>query len=77
MDENPVLAPASIFTAEREKEPETGYPLNIPDTIFDMPCPTNSWLASRRWRVRAAIALAIDIASIKPISEMTIADVIN
>ena len=41
------------------------------------PCPTSSWLADKRCRVCEAIALAMEIASTKPIKPITIAVIIK
>ncbi len=70
-DDMPVTAPALMFTAERENEPETGKAWVSAPTTFDRPCPSSSWFGSIFCLVRAAMALAMEIASMKPTSEMT------
>ncbi len=69
----PVLAPALMFTAEREKEPDTGKDWVRLPTRLDRPWPISSWFGSILSLVLAAMALAMEIASMKPTSEMTMA----
>ena len=62
-----------MLTAEREKEPETGNDWVRLPTRFARPWPISSWLGSILSLVFAAMALAIEIASMKPTREMTMA----
>ena len=72
-DDMPVLAPALMFTAEREKEPDTGKAWVRLPTMLARPWPISSWLGSIFCLVLAAMALAMEMASMKPTSEMTMA----
>ena len=72
-EEKPVTAPASRLTAERENEPATTYPWKQLAVMLPRPCPISSWLASMRWRVCTAMALAMEIASMNPISAIVMA----
>jgi len=67
----PVLAPEFMFTAERENEPDTGKACVRLPTMLASPWPISSWLGSMRSLVLAAMALAMEIASMKPTSEIT------
>jgi hypothetical protein len=67
----PLLAPEFMFTAEREKEPDTGKAWVREPTMLARPWPTSSWLGSRRCLVLAAMALAMEMASMKPTREIT------
>ena len=67
----PVLAPAFMLTAERENEPDTGKAWVKLPTMLARPWPISSWLGSMRCLVLAAMALAMEMASMKPTSEIT------
>jgi len=41
-------APAATMTADREKDPDDGWPEKSPHAMSERPCPTNSWLLSSR-----------------------------
>src|SRR5574340_488231 len=70
-DDMPVFAPALRFTAERENEPLTGNAwLKLP-VMLASPWPISSWLGSMRCLVFAAMALAMEMASMKPTREIT------
>ena len=67
----PVLAPVFAATAERENEPLTVYePKKLP-IMLARPWPTSSLLVSTRSPVVVAMALEIDVASMKPIKAIT------
>ena len=72
-EDMPVMAPALMFTAERENEPETGKAWVKLPTMLARPWPISSWLGSSRCLVLAAMALAMEMASMKPTREMTMA----
>ena len=70
-EDMPVLAPALRLTAERENEPLAGNDwLKLP-TMLAKPWPISSWFGSMRSLVFAAIALAMEMASMKPTREIT------
>ena len=70
-DESPVRASTARLSAERENDPLTGIDWQNAAAILAMPCPTSSWFSSHRTRVLMAIALQLDIASMKLIRAMT------
>ncbi len=61
-----VRAPASKFTTEREKPPETGEPPLTPEPMFANPIAINSELGSILWRLLAARVWATDTDSTNP-----------
>ncbi len=70
-DESPVRAPDARLSAERENDPLTGIDWQNAAAILASPCPMSSWFSSQRTRVLMAIALQLDIASMKLMSAMT------
>ena len=59
------------LSAERENEPLTGIDWQKAAATFASPWPTSSWFSSQGLRVRSAITLQLDIASMKLISAIT------
>ena len=63
-----VCAPADSFRELAERLVETGIPWNTPAPTFAIPCATDSWLTSIRYRCRAANARASPAVCENPIS---------
>ena len=63
-------APACWLIAERVSEPEPGMQEKKLPPRFASASDRHCWLRSSRWRVTAAMALAIEIASSRPSSAM-------
>ena len=70
-DESPVRAPAARLSADLENDPLTGIDWQNAAAILAIPCPTSSWFSSQRTRVLIAIALQLDMASMKLMRAMT------
>ena len=70
-DDSLVRAPADRLSAERENDPLTGIDMQNAATILAKPWPISSRFSSHRVRVRIAMILELDIASMKLISAMT------
>jgi hypothetical protein len=59
------------LSADRENDPLTGIDWQNAAAILAIPCPPASWFSSQRTRVLLAIALQLDMASMKLMRAMT------
>ena len=63
-----VRAPADSFSELADRLVDTGIPWNTPAPTFAIPCATDSWSTSIRYRCRVANARASPAVCEKPIS---------
>ena len=67
-DATGVRAPADSFSELADRLVETGIPWKTPAPTFAIPCATDSWSTSMRYRCRVANARASPAVCEKPIS---------